>query len=1073
MLGNWTFLLLFGSGLSALTYQMVWMREFRLVFGASTASTAAVSALFMAGLGIGGWLLGSRADRHSRPLVLYAKLELLISAIALVSPLLLHVTRSIYLQTGGMMVLGMGGATLARLLLAAVVIGVPTFLMGGTLPAAVRAVTLESDGARRNLGLLYGVNTLGALTGTVLTTFWILEALGARYTLSLAVAVNLIVALTAMAIGKRMPEFSVSAPPPKTKKAAHKTKKAAPPPEENRGEKTGLPQNLALAAAAGVGFAFFLMELVWYRMLAPVLGGSTYTFGLILAVALAGIGLGGAAYPVIFRNRRPGAAMLAGTCLLEALFLLLPYAAGDRIVALAAQLMPLSALGFMPLVGAWTVIAFLVVFPAAFISGVQFPLLIALLGRGAKNIGRETGRAYAANTLGAIAGSLAGGFGLLPWLTAPGCWLLVGALLTVFGIAIGAFACLPANRPEEDGVRRKTAVACGAVFLLCLGLCFAATGPTAAWRHSPVGAGRIAASASGEAVQAWMAERRWYVEWEADGVESAIGIINDDGYSFFVNGKSDGNVLLDKGTQILCGLVGAALHPAPKKSLVVGLGTGSSAGWLGLVDGMQRVDVVELEPAVLHMARLSSSANGDVLNNPRVRIVINDAREVLTTVPETYDLIVSEPSNPYRAGIASLFTLEFYREVANRLAPGGLFVSWCQAYEIDTETVFTILNTLKKVFPHVECWATQSNDLAFIASLKPVSPSLPQLTRRLATDTFRTAMRIGWGLEGVEGFLSRFVARNEFIDQAISAMPAWRYNTDDLMRVEYDYARTVGRQTNFSMLDLYNASIRRGTHIPEWASSVNQEDILFNWSMALPFESREALRTENFPQPLLNRLVAVEMWRQGQFGRVLQQSRDVVRPPLRLERLAWAESLAEQGNDEALQHVAAFEDWWPACAALVRARLLIKKNSLDEAAAELEKAFLSLRKSPWEMKTTVDRGYALAQALAGHDAKYAPGLLEALSEPFALRFLEAKRRITLLNVAARMGLGEQEKVLERWFEPYHPWNEGILAKRVECYEASGNARLAGAKADLAAFRSSARLTVTQMMERATKEPAAP
>ncbi len=315
-------------------------------------------------------LLGARADRHSRPLVLYARLELLISAIALISPLLLYITRSIYLQTGGMMVLGMGGATIARLLLAAIVIGAPTFLMGGTLPAAVRAVTLDSDGSRRNLGLLYGVNTLGALTGTVLTTFWLLEALGARHTLYLAVAVNLIVALTAMSIGKRMPEFPVSA-------SASRSKKADSQPENQNG-KTGLPQNLALIVAAGVGFAFFLMELVWYRMLAPVLGGSTYTFGLILAVALAGIGLGGAAYPVIFRNRAPSAAVLAGTCLLEALFMLLPYAAGDRIVALAAQLMPMSALGFMPLVAAWTVIAFLVAFPAAFVSGVQFPLLIAL-----------------------------------------------------------------------------------------------------------------------------------------------------------------------------------------------------------------------------------------------------------------------------------------------------------------------------------------------------------------------------------------------------------------------------------------------------------------------------------------------------------------------------------------------------------------------------------------------------------------------------------------------------------------------------------------------------------------------
>ncbi|MDR3038890.1 MAG: spermidine synthase, partial [Candidatus Adiutrix sp.] len=177
------FILLFGSGLAALSYQMVWMREFRLIFGASTAATAAVSALFMAGLGLGGRLLGPRADRAVRPLLLYGQLELAISILAGLSPWLLDLTRALYLSSGGVLVLGLPGATAARLALTALVVGLPALLMGGTLPAAARAVTAEHDGARLSLGALYGVNTLGALTGAFLSTFLVMEALGARDTL--------------------------------------------------------------------------------------------------------------------------------------------------------------------------------------------------------------------------------------------------------------------------------------------------------------------------------------------------------------------------------------------------------------------------------------------------------------------------------------------------------------------------------------------------------------------------------------------------------------------------------------------------------------------------------------------------------------------------------------------------------------------------------------------------------------------------------------------------------------------------------------------------------------------------
>ena len=197
---------------------------------------------------------------------------------------------------------------------------------------------------------------------------------------------------------------------------------------------------LIFATAAVVGLAFLLMELVWYRMLAPLLGGTTYTFGLILAVALLGIGLGGTAYALWGRKRPPALAELALTCILEALCIAIPFALGDQLAVLAGGLREWGALGFGGLVLSWSVVVGIVVFPTAVVAGYQFPLLIALLGPGARRLGLDVGWTYAWNTFGAILGALLGGFVLLPWLSAPGAWQLVVVLLAVLGGGIAAFS---------------------------------------------------------------------------------------------------------------------------------------------------------------------------------------------------------------------------------------------------------------------------------------------------------------------------------------------------------------------------------------------------------------------------------------------------------------------------------------------------------------------------------------------------------------------------------------------------------------------------------------------------------
>src|SRR5581483_2604776 len=405
-----------------------------------------------------------------------------------------------------------------------------------------------------------------------------------------------------------------------------------------------------------------------------------------------------------------------------------------RIAIWTALLRPLGSIGFAGLLAGWAAICAVVVLPAAFLAGVQFPLLIALLGAGDDEVGSQVGLAYAWNTGGAILGSLAGGFGALPILTAPGAWRLVVVMLAA--LAVWSLAAARRERAPErrGGWMLALALAALAVALL------SARGPTAAWRHGAVGAGRAPTSGTPNTLAEWAASLRREIIWEAEGVESSVAINNAAGYAFVVNGKVDGNARNDAPTQVMSGLIGALLHPAAKKSMVIGLGTGSTAGWLGAVPTMERVDVAELEPAILHVADLCRPVNRDARSNPKIHVLIGDARELLLVGRERYDVIFSEPSNPYRAGISSLFTQDFYRAGAARLENGGLFLQWVQAYSVDAETVRSAYATVASVFPYVETWVTEEADLVLVASLQPIRYDVQQLRARIAEEPWASAL---------------------------------------------------------------------------------------------------------------------------------------------------------------------------------------------------------------------------------------------------------------------------------------------------------------------------------------------
>jgi spermidine synthase len=1032
-------LLLFGSGFCALIYQTAWLREFRLVFGASTAASAAVLGVFMAGLGFGGIFLGRRSETKGRPLAFYAKLELFIALSAALSPLLILAARHLYIALGGTLAMGMTLGTIVRLILAVVILGTPTFLMGGTLPAAVRAVIAPDDVSRRAVGVLYGVNTLGAVTGTLLGTFYLFENFGNHLTLWWAVAVNAVVALSAFHFSKSMPEM------------------------ESRREfvdedSRATAQPLFVFIAAGlVGFAFFLMEIVWYRMLGPLLGGSTFSFGLILAVALLGIGLGGVAYALFNLKRSASLHLFALTCAAEAFFMALPYALGDRIAVTAMLLRPLGTLGFHGHVIAWSALCFIVVFPPAFISGVQFPLLIALLGKGRRCVGSQTGSAYAWNTIGALIGSLAGGFGFIPLFSAPGVWKFVVVILSALAI-VAAF--IPSREPRQ-WIRATIPVSISVLALAML----MAIGPTAFWRHGQIGVGRLKNyHASPNDLRDLVYSIRRHIMWQTDGIESSVALNNADSVSFIVNGKSDGNAKTDAGTQLMCGLIGAALHPNPQKALVVGLGTGSTAGWLASVPSVQRVDVVELEPAILKVAEICAPVNRNALANPKLHVIIGDGRELLLTIRDKYDLIASEPSNPYRAGVAGLFTREFYQSVENRLKPGGIFLQWVQTYDVDDRTIEIFYRTLGSVFPNIESWQTQEGDLLLVASREPFSYHLELLRKRLAEEPFQSALLAAWRGNGPEDFLAHYVGNNT-VTKIMQELEAWPLNTDDRTVIEFAFARSVSVPNGFQMASLRAAAAHAHCDRPE----ISDGEIDWGRVEEARFATTGPLDRAEQIQPgaimeQRNRLAALANYMKGDLAGALRFWRAQAEEPKTLTQLTLlAECLAAAGDNVALKYIEQLAAFLPSDAEAIRSTLYWKQGKKSEATESLKNFFRLAREDPWPEQERIKRCMGLAETIAKSDwSKEATGsFYDVLRKPLCVWNGEAERAVRLLSIGMHMdgkNFGERTASALEAFEPNVMWERTFLEVRKSCYTNLHNPRARQASRDLDEFFSQEALT---------------
>jgi spermidine synthase len=975
-----------------------------------------------------------------RPFRFYARLEVGIALAAAVSPMMLGLARSLYLKTGGTAGMGLGWATCLQLLMTVLVLGLPCFLMGGTLPAAMKFAQRDDDPRRSITAFFYGINIAGAVTGAVLSTFWLLPTLGNRGALTIAVLANLAIALAAGAISM-FQEKEPRQPSAESETAV----------EERVAAKA--PASFVLAAAFMSGFTFFVAELVWYRVSTPLLGGSVYGFGLVLCVVLAGMGIGGLLYSLILKKAEPSIAGFTLVSALQALAVLLPFALGDRIAHLALILNDsLRGVGLAQMALGWAVVMGSLAFFPSLLSGIQFPLLVSLLGRGNAGVGQQLGRAYLWNTFGSISGSLLGGFLLVPLFGLRGCWVLAAVLIATMS---AASLWLQIRRRAGDAFAFSWSGRCALASLVVCGFfAFGVTGPTAAWMHTPIGYGRVKDNyRTAMGLESWLRDARRSLVQAYDGRETSVAVVEGSQYAFLTNGKSDGSAVDDAGTQVMLGITGAVLHPNPRNACVVGLGTGTTAGWLADVPGMQRVDVLELEEEIRKVAVFFDPVSRNAMKHPRVNNITGDAREFLLTKGENYDLIVSEPSNPCRAGVANLYTREFYTNASQRMNKGGIFCQWLQGYEVEPATISTVITTLRQVFPKVEVWATQTVDMLLVCSNEDTPWSLDSIRQRVKIEPMAEALCRFWKTDTAEGFLAGCVANSDYC--AAIAADTRTVNTDDMNRLEFSFARSVAKQSNCS-LDLARAATRAGCHLPKVDAPIDTAIYLAE-RLHMPGRLWESASDEvlpaNAPADVRARVEHLRsFWRQRYSDHLAAPA---PASPVLADRVLLAHAKARTGDPDAFAAIDAIVPVSAVDAHFLRAITCHVQNKPSEALMHIEHGLDHLIKVPWCRLVLVKEAlYLLSEYVRTNQAVVQDPrfmrIFEKLDRPYPVQVARSVRLGIRCEMAMALNVPQQLAAVESLGQPY-PWNGRALTLRVAAFMRAGDPRFKAAMADLNRF----------------------
>lgn len=679
------------SGACGLLYQVVWTRSLVLLFGTTSYAVSTVLSIFFLGLGIGSVWGGRIADRTRRPLLWYGGFEIAIGVWAVLFILLIGWGESIVVTILQMSSSSRELGIALRGLLAAAFLIVPVTLMGTTLPLLAKAVVCREDGKGRRVGLLYGVNTFGAVSGCFITGFYFIEELGYTRTTLIGAAANAAVGVIAIALANR---FAVHADD------GEATPEAGSSEPEPAAEQTHRFAIVAVFAAFALsGFCALALEVLWTRLLTIVFTGTTYAYTTMLTSLLCGIASGSFVASWFADRRRHPVSWFGTIQLIAGIACLAMLTAFARMPERFDELAKTGGYNFDRVTEIQFILSFSVLFVPTFFFGVAFPFAVRAVTQVPSRLGRDVGRLYALNTFAGVAGALAGGYFVLPRLGAHNGIVALGLVFAATGVML-ILAC--PTRPW---------------FVKLLLLLIGAGGIAATWRSLP----DDAAYALNER---YIPDEHRVIHYK-EGVEGTVVVsepennLTESDRVLWIN-SVQATQSIEKGVKMnrFQGVLPLLFDREPKEALFMCFGSGVTAGTLGLSD-FERIDAVEIAADVLDAAPFFAADNLDVLHNPKVNFIVDDGRNFLLTTENHYDLITFEPMPLAVAGVSTFYTKEFYEECLEHLGPGGIVSQWVPLHSLNLDVVRSLVFTIRSVFPHYCVWFINS-DLFVIASNEPL-----------------------------------------------------------------------------------------------------------------------------------------------------------------------------------------------------------------------------------------------------------------------------------------------------------------------------------------------------------------
>ena len=758
-------LMFLASGAASLVYQVIWFKQLQFVLGSSTFAVSVTVASFFFGLSLGSWLGGRLADRLLRPLRVYGVLELSLSVVSLMVTVLLS-NWSVWAPSLAPL-LGERSfkSHVLTILVSFSALVLPTMLMGGTLPLLAKYLIREQQALARRIGLLYGVNTLGAAIGSAAVGLVLIGALGVWQSALVGSAIYVSIAVLAGLLVWRAP--AATKPQPAALAPIADSPSAGSPVDS--ADSSG--SVLALVLVFGVsGFVSIAYEVLWFRILANFSLHTVYAFSAMLSTYLLGLVLGALICAKFLAPRKDRLLIYFAKLQLliaSAAWLTEALLGRSRNILLAIAPLPermgIPAAILDPLASTTEIIflCLLVFLIPTTLIGIGFPLASELTIHHLPALGRRLGKLYAFNTLGGTLGSLTAGFFLLPYLGTQ------ASLTVIITLNLVLFVVTVASQPSLRRDRR----------LWRLGVEGAVVFGVAMWLLGP----RYLADAQTR----FQDGRVLAFEETRDATFVVMGYHSDEAGHYqqlLVNGRSYANNA-PPGRRYMATLahLPALLHPEPQSVLIACVGTGTTVGALTLHRGLQAIKAVDLSQAVFDFAPLFEPLNHRFALQPQVESIVADARHYLLTSEHEFDIITFEPPPPQDAGVVNLYSREFYQLAKRRLEPGGIVAQWVPLDMSRQALPRMMIRTMMAEFPHVSLWIPNRMEGVVIGSMEPLRIDLAKWRQRMSVPTLGTDME-AIGFRSPEDLAATFVAANSALANLVGNGPIV---TDDHPRIEY------------------------------------------------------------------------------------------------------------------------------------------------------------------------------------------------------------------------------------------------------------------------------------------------